>query len=249
MQNNARKFESEPLQPKGPYVGLRPYEREERCIFFGRDRDAQFLTDKIFSAKLTILYSLSGLGKSSMLRTIVIPRLEEENSRVVYFDDWTGDKPADSLKEKLVRLAEKMGIPDPDAGAPTLTELVRLLRSHDDRTLVLILDQFEDFLVSHGQRLDPLRKELSRLVRAGSLDVHVLISLRQEYLASLEPFRKEILKLFESTYHLEHLDDQGISDAIQLPAEVFGATDGHKYVNGVLDRMARQARQAEIEGR
>ena len=224
MQNNARKFESEPLQPKGPYVGLRPYEREERCIFFGRDRDAQFLTDKIFSAKLTILYSLSGLGKSSMLRTIVIPRLEEENSRVVYFDDWTGDKPADSLKEKLVRLAEKMGIPDPDAGAPTLTELVRLLRSHDDRTLVLILDQFEDFLVSHGQRLDPLRKELSRLVRAGSLDVHVLISLRQEYLASLEPFRKEILKLFESTYHLEHLDDQGVSDAIQLPAEVFGAT-------------------------
>lgn len=224
MQNNARKFESASLQPKEPYVGLRPYEREERSIFFGRDRDAQFLTDKIFSAKLTIFYSLSGLGKSSMLRTIVIPRLEEENSRVVYFDDWTGDKPTASLKEKLVRLAEKMGIPDPAAGAPTLTELVRLLKSHDDRTLVLILDQFEDFLVSHGQRLDPLRKELSRLIRAGSLDVHVLISLRQEYLASLEPFRKEILKLFESTYHLEHLDDQGISDAIQLPAEVFGAT-------------------------
>jgi hypothetical protein len=239
MQNNIPESKSKLLQPKKPYVGLRPYEREERSIFFGRDRDAKFLTDKIFSAKLSIFYSLSGLGKSSILRTLVIPRLEKENSRVVYFDDWSGEDPATNFKDNLVSLAEKLGIPDPAAGAPTLSELVRLLVSYDNRTLVLILDQFEDFLVSHGQHLDPLRSELSRIVRTGGFDVHVLISLRQEYLASLEPFRTEIIKLFESTYHLEHLDDMGVSDAIQRPAKVFGASVEDKLVEALKADLSK----------
>src|SRR5262245_2837069 len=77
-----------------PYVGLRPFEREERGVFFGRDRDARFLADKIFSARLTLLYSQSGLGKSSLLRALVIPLLEQDDACVVYFDAWSGDDPA-----------------------------------------------------------------------------------------------------------------------------------------------------------
>ena len=39
-----------------------------------------------------------------------------------------------------------------------------------------------------------------------------------------------------------------INEAIEL-AKAFGGTDGHKYVNGVLDRMAAQLRAAEIQAR
>ncbi|RYZ82289.1 MAG: transcription antitermination factor NusB, partial [Moraxellaceae bacterium] len=35
-----------------------------------------------------------------------------------------------------------------------------------------------------------------------------------------------------------------IDEAIEL-AKHFGATDGHKYINGVLDRLAHQLRAAE----
>jgi len=35
-----------------------------------------------------------------------------------------------------------------------------------------------------------------------------------------------------------------INEAIEL-AKTFGATDGHRYVNGVLDRLARRIRAAE----
>ncbi|MBV8631131.1 MAG: hypothetical protein JOZ83_09430, partial [Silvibacterium sp.] len=45
---------------KAPYVGLRPFERAERIIFFGRELDAVYLKDKIFSARLTLLYAPSG---------------------------------------------------------------------------------------------------------------------------------------------------------------------------------------------
>lgn len=38
-----------------------------------------------------------------------------------------------------------------------------------------------------------------------------------------------------------------IDEAIEL-AKHFGATDSHKYVNGVLDRLAKTLRQAEKQG-
>ncbi len=37
-----------------------------------------------------------------------------------------------------------------------------------------------------------------------------------------------------------------INEAVSL-ARKFGATDSHKYINGVLDRVARQLRKAETE--
>jgi N utilization substance protein B len=37
-----------------------------------------------------------------------------------------------------------------------------------------------------------------------------------------------------------------INEHVEL-ARVFGATDGHKYINGILDKAARQIRTLEIE--
>jgi transcription antitermination protein NusB len=38
-----------------------------------------------------------------------------------------------------------------------------------------------------------------------------------------------------------------INEAVEL-AKMYGGTDGHKFVNGVLDKLAQIARQIEIEG-
>jgi N utilization substance protein B len=39
-----------------------------------------------------------------------------------------------------------------------------------------------------------------------------------------------------------------INEAIEL-AKIFGGTDGHKYVNGVLDKMAAELRPNEFNAR
>jgi len=78
----------------------------------------------------------------------------------------------------------------------------------------------------------------------------VLGPLLDRSIASVDPVERAILRLgaYELMYHLEVPYRVAINEAVEL-AKVFGATDGHKYVNGVLDRMARQARQAEMQGR
>lgn len=64
----------------------------------------------------------------------------------------------------------------------------------------------------------------------------------------LNPIELAILRL--GAYELQHRIDIPyrvvINEAIEL-AKHFGATDSHKYVNGVLDKLARQCRQVEIK--
>jgi hypothetical protein len=227
-----------PSLPAAPYVGMRPFEEGEKAIFKGRDEDVVLLSNKVFAARLTILYGPSGVGKSSLLRTLLIEQIEKQDARAIYFDEWRGENPAAMLRTRLLEAATKLGVPDADKGAPSLAHVAHLVVSADDRTLVLILDQFEEFFTAHATGLEALRTEVSGLVRAQGLDVRILISLREEHLAALEPFRTSIPELFGSTYRLEPLVPKGVRDAIVGPAEVFGVS----YESGLVDELIKDLR-------
>ena len=226
--------------PTEPYVGLRPFERSESHLFIGRKQDANFLIDKIFSAPITLFYGQSGLGKTSVLRALAIPQLEKDNALVVYFDNWSNEQPINSIKSRLAKLASNFGVPEVSRGDPTLTQLIGLIRSADDRSVVLIFDQFEELLVSHSEHTGLIKKELAALIRTSRLDSHVVLSLREEFLAALEPFRDEIFNLFQSTYRLEKLDGIAIRDAIRLPTEFFNVSYENKLIDRLVDDLQIQ---------
>lgn len=62
----------------------------------------------------------------------------------------------------------------------------------------------------------------------------------------LDPVEHAVLLL--ASYELAHCPELpyrvAINEAVEL-TKLFGATEGHKYINGVVDRMARKLRQAE----
>jgi len=62
----------------------------------------------------------------------------------------------------------------------------------------------------------------------------------------LDPIEHAILRLgaFELTHMIETPRAIVINEAVEL-AKRFGATDGHRYVNGVLDRLADRVRSGE----
>ena len=69
-------------------------------------------------------------------------------------------------------------------------------------------------------------------------------------IAQIDPVERAILRL--GAYELAHHPDVPyrvvINEAVEL-AKVFGAEEGHKYVNGVLDKVARALRSAEVAAR
>jgi N utilization substance protein B len=67
-------------------------------------------------------------------------------------------------------------------------------------------------------------------------------------LTELDPIERTLLRM--GTFELAQRPDVPykvvINEAVSL-ARKFGATDGHKYINGVLDKVARQLRKVEID--
>lgn len=66
-------------------------------------------------------------------------------------------------------------------------------------------------------------------------------------LAELDPVENAILHLgiYELLYHPELPWRVVLNESIEL-AKMFGAEQSHKYVNGILDKAARQIRAVEI---
>ncbi len=98
------------------------------------------------------------------------------------------------------------------------------------------------------------RELFSRLLH-GTLDQHAALEeLLAPYLdrplGELSPVEFSVLLLgaFELSQHLEVPYKVAINEAVEL-AKTFGGTDGHKYVNGVLDKLAPQVRAVEVNAR
>ena len=87
---------------------------------------------------------------------------------------------------------------------------------------------------------------LGTLANHAELEVSVTQHLDRT-LNELSPIEFSVLML--GAYELIHNPEIPyrviINEAVEL-AKTFGGTDGHKYVNGVLDKMAAQVRVAEV---
>jgi N utilization substance protein B len=68
-------------------------------------------------------------------------------------------------------------------------------------------------------------------------------------LNELSPVEFSVLMIgaYELIHHPEIPYRVIINEAVEL-AKTFGGTDGHKFVNGVLDKLAAQARAVEVRG-
>lgn len=74
--------------------------------------------------------------------------------------------------------------------------------------------------------------------------------LLDRQLGELDPIELSILRLgaYELSRRLEVPYRAVINEGVEL-AKSFGATDGHKYVNGILDKLAARMRYAEVSAR
>ncbi len=66
-------------------------------------------------------------------------------------------------------------------------------------------------------------------------------------LEDLDPIELNVLRIgaYELSKRFEVPYRVAINESVEL-AKKFGATDSHRYVNGVLDKLAQRARMAEI---
>ncbi|MEP2619515.1 MAG: transcription antitermination factor NusB, partial [Marinomonas sp.] len=69
-------------------------------------------------------------------------------------------------------------------------------------------------------------------------------------LAELDPIELAVMRIgaFELSERLDVPYRVAINESVEL-AKGFGATESHKYVNGILDKLAQRVRREEIAAR
>src|SRR5678815_5226896 len=67
-----------------PWLGLASFTEETRAYFYGREDEIAELCRRVQRKLLTILFGQSGLGKTSILRAGIVPRLRPEGYCPVY---------------------------------------------------------------------------------------------------------------------------------------------------------------------
>ena len=98
------------------------------------------------------------------------------------------------------------------------------------------LEHFKELLHGSIREIDVLH---------GQIEPHL-----DRRIAELSPVEHATLLIgtFELVQHLEIPYRVIINEAVEL-AKTFGGTDGYKYINGVLDKVAMQARPTEVRPR
>lgn len=170
------------IDPQNPWLGLASFTEETRAYFHGRDEEVAELGRRVQRKLLTVLFGQSGLGKTSILRAGIVPRLRPEGYCPVYVRlDYGRESPppSEQIKRAILRATlaaghwAQHGVAEP---GESLWEFLHhrddILRDQTGRALIplLIFDQFEEiFTLAQGddfgrQRAAQFLEDLADLV-------------------------------------------------------------------------------------
>lgn len=139
-----------------PWLGLASFTEETRAYFYGREDEVAELARRVQRKLLTVLFGQSGLGKTSILRAGLVPRLRGQGYCPVYVRiDYSREapEPAEQIKQAIRRATSDSGEWTQVGVAAEKESLWEFLHHRDDvlrdssgRTLIplLIFDQFEE---------------------------------------------------------------------------------------------------------
>lgn len=190
--------------PPAPYPGLRPFEREEWPIFFGRELVVDEVVARLITQQFVVVHGGSGCGKSSLIRAGVLPRLLQEHARssaswktgtmlprnqplrnfaemLADLDGYRGGDPARD-RARAARILQFRRILNLGRSAAGL--IAQELRRRGEHYFCLLIDQFEELFAFADRESDEGQARERRREEA-QVFVDVLVGIQQETPAGL----------------------------------------------------------------
>ena len=228
--------------PDPPYPGIEPFTYAHRDVFFARENEARELWQLVVVYRGVLLYSESGVGKSSLVNAGLIPRAMAEG----YHPERLRVQPRRGEEIIVERLLVETGgkarcLPSLFAGtkqeedvALSLDEFMETLRQKASLARpLLIFDQFEEWITlfeeghsehSAGelrQMQQAIMEALVSLLNDKKLPVKLLVALREDYLAQLTPLFERCPTLVDQYLRLTPLDGAQVLRTIRGPFDKY----------------------------
>ncbi|XVV07364.1 serine protease [Actinosynnema sp. CA-248983] len=235
------------IEREPPFRALRPFDERDADLFFGRDEQSERLAKRVRAAPVVCVVGPSGVGKSSLLRAGVLPRLADLDVAVLRPSD--ASTPLRSLAAALARLlhgrADSIERVDDlakrlaDSGVADVVAAV-LAKSGAER-LVVAVDQFEEIFDLPEADQAAFTAVLSAAARPSSR-WSVLLNLRDTFLgAALKAPATVNLAAHWLTMTVGELSSDQLRQAITGPLARIGTVECEP---GLVDRLVEDVQTA-----
>jgi hypothetical protein len=220
-------------QVESPFKFLDPYTVEDRDAFFGRDDEIDTLYDLVFDTNLILVYGPSGAGKTSLIQCGLANRFAETDWFDLHIRRRTDIN--ESLHNEIRKNADT---PIPDDAATV--EALQSLYLDQFKPVFLIFDQFEELYIlgtsdERAQFIDATAEILTV-----DFPVKILIVMREEYIAQLYDFEKEIPQLFDKRLRVEPMSAANVARVIRGSAGRFNIRlqDPEATISKIIDNIS-----------
>jgi Novel STAND NTPase 1/CARDB len=238
------------MREPNPYVGPRPFESADADFFFGRARETRDLTALVVSHRVVLVYSASGAGKSSLLNAGVAPALLARGFHVLppaRVGAPLGDARSQNVFAASLCLQWAEG--DLPVGQTVAEFLAARPRSRDEeghpQPRVAILDQFEELFTVRPecwQQRPGLFEELRDALESDDR-LRIVLAIREEYLAQLEPYASLLPGGLRTRFRLDRLDHDSALAAVTRPLEKTSRT----FAPDAADELVRNLQKLRVE--
>ncbi len=242
-----------------PYRGLEPFHEDDAPLFFGRDKFADDLLQKVLAHPLIAVVGPSGSGKSSVVQAGLLPRLRRETwpnktwATVIFTPR---DQPFHSLAKELLPLYETAkSKTDQMIEARTLGEALAagtiplddpinaaLKATQTANRLLLVVDQFEElFTLTQERYRQPFIESLIAAATRADSPVTVVLTLRADFYGQAIGLSRSLSdSIQQGLVNLGPMTKDELRQAIEAPAQRGGLSFEPGLVARLLDDVKGQ---------
>jgi hypothetical protein len=204
-----------------PYLGLAAFTEKDAEFFFGRRKVVDSLVEALRSKpRFLLVMGPSGSGKSSVVQAGLIPKLRK--GTLPGSDRWSilVVRPANLPFEQL----EKAGLKGASQSLEESAKRYLRMQTGQER-LLLVLDQFEEFLVTCPVPLrQKLWSELSTLLES-DIEITIVAVMRDDFYSRFaQDAPRRVMEWTQRGYSqvTSNLDAEDLREIIQEPAKRIG---------------------------
>ena len=254
-----------------PFPGLRPFEPNEDHLFFGREREIDELLRRLRLSRFIAIIGTSGCGKSSLVRSGLIPSLGG-GAMVDASSDWRiaimrpGEDPIRQMALALntpSALGSAGELKSTNAvlleatlrrGARGLVEAVRQARIPAEENLLLVVDQFEEiFRFQRSTQIGKARDEAVAFVKIileaaqqRDLPIYIVITMRSDFIGDCMEFAGLPEAINGGLFLVPRMTRDEVRLAIKGPVAVGGGKIAKRLVLRLLNDFGDDINQLPV---
>ncbi len=160
------------------YPGVSPFTSEQKNIFFGRDNDIKKLQKLISLRNQVLLYSKSGIGKTSLLNAGVLPQFETKFTIIkVRFFAYNNENSESPIEKTINTIKTVTRLNKQESILTEISEKINYkntlwyyfkqlqLTNTKEQKYILAFDQFEELFSYTKKQIDEFKNQLYELTK------------------------------------------------------------------------------------